>query len=263
MPVPRFGDDAIEHLARIIGEAVTGGVVDQLLASAGIPRSDESTKWRRIASSVHAEQRRAGNGDCVIKLVKLAARPQRWANDRPGFEALRDALNGVLVYDGLRVLPDGRIQRVRAATTHDEAAALSQRLVGEMRRRGGHPEVFRYCTAELVRGDCFNSVFEAIKGLAERVRTMAGLDEDGHKLVAVALEGPAPRIRLNALTTVTDRNEQTGVATLMKGVFSAFRNPAGHEPKLTWHVPEADALDLLSTLSLIHRRLDAATVAPS
>ena len=41
-------------------------------------------------------------------------------------------------------------------------------------------------------------------------------------------------------------------------MLSAFRNPAGHEPKVTWHVSETDALDLLSTLSLIHRRLDEA-----
>ena len=97
MPTTRLGDDAIEHIARIIGDAVTGSVVDQLLAAAGIPASDESTKWRRIATSLHAAQYRAGNGDCVIKLVKLAVRPQRWANDRPKFESLCDALNGVLV----------------------------------------------------------------------------------------------------------------------------------------------------------------------
>ena len=46
----------------------------------------------------------------------------------------------------------------------------------------------------------------------------------------------------------------------MKGMFSAFRNPEAHEPKMLWHVSEADALDLLSTASLIHRRLDTAAV---
>jgi len=46
----------------------------------------------------------------------------------------------------------------------------------------------------------------------------------------------------------------------MKGCFSAFRNPTAHEPRIVWHVSEADTLDLLSTLSLIHRRLDNAVV---
>jgi uncharacterized protein (TIGR02391 family) len=49
----------------------------------------------------------------------------------------------------------------------------------------------------------------------------------------------------------------------MRGVFSAFRNPEAHEPKVHWHVSEADALDLLSALSLIHRRLDSAVVIRS
>lgn len=48
----------------------------------------------------------------------------------------------------------------------------------------------------------------------------------------------------------------------MKGIVSAFRNPEAHTPKLYWHVSEGDALDILTTLSLIHRRLDTA-VAPS
>ena len=51
-----------------------------------------------------------------------------------------------------------------------------------------------------------------------------------------------------------------GVAKLAKGLFSAFRNPAAHEPKLLWAMTEQDALDVLGTLSLIHRRLDQADV---
>jgi uncharacterized protein (TIGR02391 family) len=66
----------------------------------------------------------------------------------------------------------------------------------------------------------------------------------------------------NSLRTETDRNEQTGLANIMKGLFSAVRNPQAHTPKLLWHVSEDDALDLLGTLSLLHRRLDAAVVPP-
>ena len=36
------------------------------------------------------------------------------------------------------------------------------------------------------------------------------------------------------------------------------RNPAAHEPKLYWTMSELDALDVLGTLSMIHRRLDTA-----
>lgn len=45
-----------------------------------------------------------------------------------------------------------------------------------------------------------------------------------------------------------------------QGAFSAFRGPAMHEPRLEWTLTEQDALDVLGTLSMIHRRLAAATV---
>ena len=65
-------------------------------------------------------------------------------------------------------------------------------------------------------------------------------------------------LALNALSTETQRNEQRGIASIVKGVYSAFRSPAAHHPKLEWHIAEADALDLLATISLVHRRLDGA-----
>jgi len=115
-------------------------------------------------------------------------------------------------------------------------------------------------TRELVADDCFGAVFEATKGLAQRIRQMTGLDLDGYRLVDAAFGGQAPMVALNSLRSDTERNEQTGLANLMRGMFSAFRNPTAHEPRVSWHVAEPDALDLLSTLSLVHRRLDAAVV---
>jgi hypothetical protein len=40
----------------------------------------------------------------------------------------------------------------------------------------------------------------------------------------------------------------------MREMFSAFRNPAAHEPKTEFRVTEEDASDLLSLASLLHRR---------
>jgi len=67
-------------------------------------------------------------------------------------------------------------------------------------------------------------------------------------------------VALNSLRTETEQSEQKGLANLMIGLYGTFRNPAGHAPKIRWHVDEADALDLLTTLSLVHRRLDKAVV---
>ncbi|EAX0039585.1 hypothetical protein TM70_22960, partial [Salmonella enterica] len=40
------------------------------------------------------------------------------------------------------------------------------------------------------------------------------------------------------------------------GLFGAVRNPLAHSPKKNWPMSELDALDILTLVSLIHRKLD-------
>ena len=252
----------MEGIARIIGDTsagLSGSEIGGLLTSCRVPDPGEMTKWRRIVEALGQEQSRTRSGNCTVAFVKAAMQPVRWTADRQGFEAMRECLNEVLAFSGLSVGADGAMYRRSVAKTHDEAAVV-RRLRDEMQRRGGHAEVFRYCTRELVADDCFGAVFEATKGLADRVRGMTGVDADGHQLVQNVLEGTSPVVAFNTLRTDTERNEQRGLANVMRGIFSAFRNPEAHEPRIVWHVREEDALDLLSTLSLIHRRLDTAVV---
>ncbi|MFD9132833.1 TIGR02391 family protein [Streptomyces bottropensis] len=55
-------------------------------------------------------------------------------------------------------------------------------------------------------------------------------------------------------------DEQKGLASLVKGLFSMYRNPAAHEPRLHHTVTDEELLELLTTLSMVHRRLDGARV---
>ena len=63
-------------------------------------------------------------------------------------------------------------------------------------------------------------------------------------------------------TETREISEHRGFANLLRGIFGTFRNPPAHTPRATegWVLTEADALDLFSMVSLIHRRLDAADV---
>ncbi|HHQ4926482.1 TPA: TIGR02391 family protein, partial [Aeromonas veronii] len=70
-----------------------------------------------------------------------------------------------------------------------------------------------------------------------------------------------PHLALSALQTESEQSEQKGFANLLKGIFGTFRNTTAHSPKITWVIEELDALDILSTISLIHRRLDGAIEA--
>jgi len=256
-----MSDGVLTGIAQAIGESFTGSQIDNLIRAAHLPGSDISTKWRRVHDILVREQDRTGSGNCVIALLHQAVVPQAWVTYPSGFASLRDSVNLHLAFEGLRVQEDGRVARIKVATTINEAAAsTTRRLHDELVRRGVHSEVFRYCRQELIADDCFMAVFEAVKGLANRIREMAGVDLDGGQLVDAAFGGSPPRVALNALRNETERNEQRGLANLMRGAISAFRNPAAHEPRVLWHVSESDALDLLTMLSLIHRRLDAAQV---
>ena len=59
-----------------------------------------------------------------------------------------------------------------------------------------------------------------------------------------------------------EENEHIGLVHIIKGIFGAFRNTIAHIPKIKWDIDEQDALDLMSSISLIHRRLDNVVKIP-
>ncbi len=124
-----------------------------------------------------------------------------------------------------------------------------------LRERAIHPEVTKYCRAELIQENYFHAVFEACKGLAQRVREMAEVEGDGAELVDKVFLGPKPILALNTLRTESELSEQKGLGNLMKGCFSALRNPRAHTPKALCK-DEGDTADLLTLVSLLHRKLD-------
>lgn len=124
--------------------------------------------------------------------------------------------------------------------------------------RGVHPDVLRFCRAELLADNYFHAVLEATKGIAEKIRDRTGLTDDGGTLVDRALAGDPPMLAINGFSTESEKSEQRGFANLVKGVFGMFRNPTAHSPRIQWEINKSDAEDLLTIASLIHRRLDIA-----
>jgi uncharacterized protein (TIGR02391 family) len=106
--------------------------------------------------------------------------------------------------------------------------------------------------------DYFHAVLESAKGIAEKLRSKSGMSDDGAKLVDLTLCGSTPLLAINDLITESQRSEQSGFANLVKGVFGMFRNPTAHEARIRWSMNKEDAEDILSIVSLIHRRLDSA-----
>ena len=91
---------------------------------------------------------------------------------------------------------------------------------------------------------------------------------DGRPLVALVKEAMKPDRTLAhraEAATARDSLKQvlslSGLKVLNDGRVSPSRlNPSAHEPRVEWALSEHDALDVLGTVSLVHRRLDTVTV---
>jgi len=185
-------------------------------------------------------------------------KPERYTKQPERFEPMRANLNQALAFSGIAIDAKGELSSVTRAETLTEAARRADELRADLTRRGVHPDVLRFCRAELVADNYFHAVLEAAKSIADKLRAKSGLIEDGAKLVDAALCGSAPRVAINDLITESQRSEQSGFANLIKGTFGMFRNPTAHEARVLWAMSKEDAEDLLSLASLIHRRLDSA-----
>lgn len=251
-----FSEGQIEQLARILGECGTGDAISRNLKERGLQdHSGESTKWRRlhwVFTDCQVQHRCANR---ILDFIRSYLDPSRFLNRADEFEERRAQLNAVLSFSGLEYGGDGEFRAVSKARTLDEAEQRLRTLRSKLNGRVIHPEVTKYCRTELLQENYFHAVFEATKGLAQRVRELSGADGDGAKLVDDTFLGRSPLLALNFLKTETEWSEQRGFAALLKGCFAAIRNPLAHEPKILWQ-GEDDAADYLTLVSLMHRKLD-------
>lgn len=263
--IPSFDDAVLDGVARALGDALIGSNITRIFQSCDIEdRSGESTKWKRLYYTFVALQRQDRCANRVGLFIQSALAPARWVQDPAGHSNAREAVNRSVLLAGLEVSAAGTLQSVRVAATLDEATLRANRLRTTLEQRGVHPEVLKSCRRLLLEhANYFHAVFEATKGVADRLRSMSGSTADGNVLVDETLEcgkRPFPIVALNRYDSPSLINEQKGIAHLVRGLIHAFRNVTAHEPQISWQIPEEDALDMMAIASLIHRRLDKAVV---
>lgn len=241
---------------------LTGSEIGRYLRECNCPDPvPQMTKRHRLYAALLEKQNGDRCANNVLAFVTRVMNPVRYVGRRDYFEAERGKLNSVLAFSGLTLGEDGKLRPVTTARTLTEAEAMASALRKALVERKVHGDVLRFCRAELLVDNYFHAVFEATKSVAEKLREKTGLGSDGSQLVDEALgigKAGCPRLAFNSLTTENERNEHSGLMNLIKGLFGAFRNTAAHAPKIHWNVTEQDALDILTTISLVHRRLDHA-----
>jgi len=255
--VPALPEGPIEALARLLGECGSGTDISRVLNDRGLDdTSRESTKWRRLYWVFLESQKQYRCANRVLDFIQSFLTPARFVGRSEAFEAHRQELNTILAFSGLEYGKDGKFCQGEAARTLDEAEKRVQTIQAKFRGRCIHSEVLKYCRVELLDENYFHAVFEATKGLAQRIRELSGIQGDGAALVDRVFAIDRPILAINTLQTDTEKTEHKGFAALLKGCFGAVRNPLAHEPKILWE-GEDDAADYLSLISLLHRKLDS------
>lgn len=263
--VPPFDAQHLTSIAKILADTfggLTGSQIAYLLQDSKIPDvTPEQTKWKRLFNAFVEFQNQRQFGNHIVVFINKAMNPVQYTSSREVFESRRDELNAVLSFSGLSIGEDGKVRWATRATNLDEALQRANRLHSNLTLRGVHQDVLEFCRAELLQENYFHAVFEAMKSIAAKIRRLSGLTSDGAELVmqAFALGKECyPVLAINPLKTETDKGEQRGFSNLLIGLLGTVRNPAAHNPKIEWPMPEQDALDILTTASLIHRKLDKA-----
>jgi uncharacterized protein (TIGR02391 family) len=190
--------------------------------------------------------------------INQALNPVSYARNQQAFEWRRDELNVVLAFSGFYIRADGKVVYSARASTLSDARARAGRMRAALEQRNVHPEVLKYCQAEFIQENYFHAVLEAVKGVAERIRSLSGMMSDGAELVNAVFGIKTPILAINPLLTDSEQSEHKGFAQLLIGLFGMVRNPTAHAPKILWPMPEQDALDILTLVSLVHRKLDVA-----
>ncbi len=259
---PMFEPHVLEGLCRAIGntsDGLTGTEIGQILLNSNIPDIDaQNTKWKRLYHAFADWQNKNQCSNHILRFVQDALQPVRYIGKEDIFHNRRLEVNKRLYFIGTELTEQGKFRLVEKATTIAEAEQRASRLKHKLENRNVHSVVFEYCKSELLVENYFHSVFEATKSIADRLRAMTGLYADGNALAETSFSTSNPLIKINHLKTDTDRSEHLGLCNLIKGMFGLIRNSTAHEPKIRFEITEDEALDILNTISFIHKRLDKA-----
>lgn len=273
-PIHEMKLQAICDILAETQEGLTGSEISQLLEQCsiqdletpekGVPTDGffmKPKKSKRLYIALSNQQKRDNSSSSVLLFIKAAMNPARYIDKKDLYDSRLLKLNVGLSFTGMKLTETNEFIQVQESQTLSDAQRLATNFKTKLEQRHTHPTILTYCTPELVSNNYFHAVFEASKSVAEIIRQKSGLSLDGVELVEDAFgigKKGYPILAINTLESETEKSEQRGFKNLVMGLMGMFRNPAAHEPKFSWPMSEQDALDIMSLISLIHRKLDYA-----
>lgn len=264
-------DEYLIALCEVLANNLTHSQINKMLCECAIKNMGQETKTTNYGYIPGDKKKdkllksfRMVDDKYVYIFIQKVVDPVLYTDmtKREGYDELVEALNKILLFDGKEINSQGKIVVSSKATTLREVDIRVNNLKKQLYERKIHSEVTKYCNNELLKKDYFEAVFEAAKGLAERVRTITGLTTDGTELFQTAFKQKDPYLFFNSIKTKSEANEHNGLNELLCAIFHLVRNPQAHTPKINWPVEEDKALDILTIISFAHKYLDLCNKMP-
>lgn len=262
--IKEFNVAVLELLSNIFGhteKGLSGSEIHRFLLQARIDDISENdtflAKRKRLFNAFDNYQNKYKCSNNILEFVKLVLAPSRFVNNPSEFNRLRTEVNQHLAFEGYMIREDGQIATVEKASTISDVELKAATIKVELQDRNAHAQIFKYCTPELLSNNYFHAVFEASKGLFQRIRDLSGVTTDGVALIEQVFSSN-PILIINNYQSNQEKDEHNGFCHLLKGLCGMFRNPEAHQPKIYWDIEEQDALEILGLISYCHRRLDKA-----
>lgn len=260
-----LAEPQVSALARILAAEGSGDDIAQTLSAMGLRNYYQGYSKRQIIYGVFTDQQTLdGNSHAFLDFIKRYLHPVMYAQAPERFETVRNDVNRVLGFSGLEYSPSGEFVERPVATSLEQESQNEDQIGAKLKVLDLHPEVLKYCQPELEQGNYFHAVFEANKGLAQRIREESQINHlDGVQLVQQAFSEKKPLLAFNSLQTDTEKSEHRGLFHLLSGAFEMVRNPMAHTPQALWEWQNEDeAIAYLVLLSLLHGKLDKCRRVP-
>lgn len=189
----------------------------------------------------------------ILRQHGTAATLRAAAQGKGGYQLRRDWVNGEMAgyvngADG--IYAPVSLLRVRGVVA--PAPSGAEDLFASM-----HPDIVARCQAIFETTDYDTAISKAYKRVEVRIRELGQFapTDLGVSLVtkAMALRGDGAVITLSDVAS-----EQEGYQQLFRGAIACFKNPLSHHE--VGHSSRAEALEMLSTASLLLRLLDRAKI---
>jgi uncharacterized protein (TIGR02391 family) len=230
MAIPRkcLTQPVLEGVSKILGDTnsgLTGSEIQRFLSQCKIADvSPASTKWKRIydAFAIHQNKQQCSND--ILNFISLALAPAKYVNTPEVFTEKRNQINQQLSFIGYQFNETGKFSEIKQATTISEAQRKADDLKTKLEQRMAHQAIFTYCKAELFANNYFHSVFEASKGLFQKIRNLSQYKKDGSELIEYVFSSN-PVLIINKYQSQSEQDEHKGFCNILKGLCGMFTPP--------------------------------------